>query len=279
MTSYAYHIVTFALITFFYSLNCNAERLPLQHGVKYHNRISINDYFVSEKYDGIRGYWDGNSLFTRQGNPIFLPQGFTKNWPKVALDGELWSARGQFQKIVSCVRKKRPEPECWTKIKFMVFDLPTSNKKFSQRVEQIKKLLHHSNSQTISPVKQFTLTTHNQLFKTLDEVVAQGAEGLMLHYKHAYYKQGRNSALLKLKPYQDEEAFVLKHIPGKGKFKGMLGAILVKNKQGIQFKIGTGFSHKERLSPPAIGSEITYKYIGKTERGVPRFASFLRIKQ
>ena len=268
-----------SLLSIFPIINAYANKLPIQHGVNYRNNININDYWISEKLDGMRGYWNGKNLLTRQGNPIYLPKGFSDNWPNVPLDGELWSARGKFQEIISCTRKKTPSPKCWQHIKFMVFDLPESTLHFSQRIQQINQYLAQSSSQTIAMITQFTLTNNKQLFTKLDEVVALGGEGLMLHHKKAYYHSGRNAHLLKLKPYQDAEATVLKHIKGKGKYKTMLGALLVENAQGIQFKIGTGFSDNERQHPPKIGSKITYKYIGKTKRGVPRFASFLRIKQ
>ncbi|GHE99380.1 DNA ligase [Thalassotalea profundi] len=273
---YGFASILFILL---YSFSAFAENLPIQHGINYHNSLNINDYWISEKLDGIRGYWTGKKLLTRQGNPIYTPQGYTDNWPKTPLDGELWSNRGEFQRIVSCTRKKVPEPECWKAITFKVFDLPTSKINFTQRINKIQNIIEQSQSTTISMVEQFSLTNETQLYNKLNQVVSLGGEGLMLHHKQAIYKIGRNKALLKLKPYQDEEAIVLKHIPGKGKYKDMLGSLLVRNKQGFEFKIGTGFSDKERQQPPAIGSEITYKYIGKTDRGVPRFASFLRIKQ
>ena len=56
----------------------------------------------------------------------------------------------------------------------------------------------------------------------------------------------------------------------------MLGALLVENGDGLRFRIGTGFKDKDRKNPPPIGTVITYKYFGKTNKGLPRFASFLR---
>ena len=100
----------------------------------------------------------------------------------------------------------------------------------------------------------------------------------MLHLAAAHYHSGRSKNLLKLKKHQDAEALVIEHMPGKGKYRGFLGAIKVRTPEGIIFKIGTGFSDQQRQHPPKVGSVITYKYIGKTQRGVPRFASFLRIK-
>ena len=100
----------------------------------------------------------------------------------------------------------------------------------------------------------------------------------MLKKKNSLYTAARNNNLIKLKPYQDDEAIVLSHFAGKGKFKGMMGAILVQNRQGKKFKIGSGFTDNERKHPPKIGTTITYKYIGFTKYQTPRFATFLREK-
>jgi len=76
----------------------------------------------------------------------------------------------------------------------------------------------------------------------------------------------------------DAEAVVINHISGKGKYKGMLGSMVVETADKKRFKIGSGFSDKERKNPPAVGSVITYKYFGLTSKGVPRFASFVRVR-
>lgn len=88
----------------------------------------------------------------------------------------------------------------------------------------------------------------------------------------------RNPNVMKLKPYLDAEARVIGHIAGKGQFAGQLGALRVQTADGRVFSIGTGFSLAERQHPPAIGTLITYKYLGLTVNGLPRFASFLRVR-
>jgi len=74
------------------------------------------------------------------------------------------------------------------------------------------------------------------------------------------------------------EAVVVGHLPGKGRLAGMLGALLVETPDGRRFRLGTGFSDEERREPPPLGATVTYRYFGKTRNGVPRFASFLRIR-
>jgi DNA ligase-1 len=134
-------------------------------------------------------------------------------------------------------------------------------------------------SPNVQVIPQFRLTNKSQLMFKLDELVAQGAEGLMLHHQGAYYEDGRNANLLKLKKHQDAEATVIAHNLGKGKYKGLLGSMLVELDNGLQFKIGSGFSDIQRQNPPPIGSIITFKYFGFTAKGIPRVASFLRVKR
>src|SRR6187402_3421649 len=78
-------------------------------------------YLISEKYDGVRGLWDGQTLRTRAGNVIAAPAWFIARLPKQALDGELWLGRGQFEKVSGTVRKMTPQDDEWRQIKYMVF--------------------------------------------------------------------------------------------------------------------------------------------------------------
>ncbi len=249
----------------------------VQLASKYQAREKISDYWVSEKLDGIRGYWNGKTLLTRNGNTLHSPTWFTQGWPKRAIDGELWLGRDKFQQTSSCVLAKSKN-DCWKKVKFMMFDLPKHSGTFSQRVQAMKKLMHASQSQYLEMIRQEKLPNEKALYKSLSQVVSQKGEGLMLHYQDAYYQQGRSNHLMKLKQFQDAEAKVIKHLQGQGKYRQMLGSLLVETEQGLQFKIGSGFSDKERKNPPAIGSTITYKYFGTTQKGIPRFASFMRIR-
>ena len=57
-----------------------------------------------------------------------------------------------------------------------------------------------------------------------------------------------------------------------------MGALLVETPEGVRFKLGTGFGDDERRSPPRIGSWISYRFQGETDAGVPRFATYLRMR-
>ena len=160
----------------------------------------------------------------------------------------------------------------------MLFDMPKHEGVFTKRLEAMKNLVANSGSKYLKVIEQSKVSTHQNLTKQLNEVVKNGGEGLMLHCEDSLYQAVRNDDLLKLKTFEDAEAVVIAHITGEGKFTGMMGAMLVENKEKIRFKIGTGFTEEQRKFPPEIGAVITYKFFGKTKNNKPRFASFMRVR-
>jgi DNA ligase len=244
-------------------------------------RPEINpvNYLVSEKYDGVRAVWDGKMLRFRSGRPVGAPQWFIAKLPREPLDGELWLGRGRFESLSGIVRKTEPQDEEWRQIKYMIFELPQAPGTFAERARRIKEIVARVNWPQCVAVEQFYVTDRAALKRKLDEVVRGGGEGLMLHLADAPYSTGRSDVLLKLKPLQDTEAVVIEHIPGKGKYQGMLGALRVKTPEGAFFQIGTGFNDATRRNPPPVGTMITYTYRGLTKTGLPRFPSYLRVRE
>ena len=248
---------------------------PLQLASMYNKHVTLEHYLVSEKLDGIRARWTGSTLLSRSGNPIHAPAWFTENWPNVPLDGELWTKRQDFQRIASIVLRDKPD-ERWRQVKFMLFDLPDHGGPFIVRVNKMKDLVADTSNKHLVAIKQITMANHQALEKELRVITDAGGEGLMLHHKQALYTDGRSSHLLKAKLFEDAEARVIAHMPGKGKYTGMMGSLLVETASHVRFKIGTGFTDNDRQHPPPVGSWVTYKYYGMTDAGKPRFASFLR---
>lgn len=238
----------------------------------------VSKYLVSEKYDGVRAIWTGTQFVTRKGNIINSPSWFTATLPNVWLDGELWTKRKHFSVLSGIVRTKNPNNHDWQTITYKVFDMPDKNLPFSTRYKNYNELITSLNSPHISIVVQYSFTNNEQLTEYFENITKQGGEGVMLHLASAKHSNGRSNSLLKLKPYLDAEAIVVAHLPGKGKYQGMLGALRVKTVQGQVFSIGTGFSDAQRAAPPEIGSTVTYRFHGLTKNGLPRFASFLRAR-
>jgi DNA ligase-1 len=57
-----------------------------------------------------------------------------------------------------------------------------------------------------------------------------------------------------------------------------VGALRVRDAEGRVFRIGSGLTAELRRSPPPLGSRITYRYRGQTSQGLPRFATFWRMR-
>lgn len=233
-------------------------------------------WWMSEKLDGVRAYWDGENFWSRLGNKFFVPDEFKKNLPEdIHLDGELWGGRGYFQETVGTVKRQDYSGD-WNKIVYVVFDCPSYEQEhFEWRQNHLKYLFELHTSKHWKVLKQKECKNLKDLKEFLAKVEAKGGEGIMLREPNSFYEKGRSHTLLKVKNFYDEEGFVVGHEPGKGKHKGRLGKLVVRRPDGIEFGVGTGFSDKERESPPSIGSKITYRYQELTDGGVPRFPSFV----
>lgn len=237
------------------------------------------DYLVSEKFDGVRALWDGKALRFRSGREVNAPRWFIEKLPLQALDGELWLGRGRFEELSGFVRRTLPEDVEWRQITYLVFELPAAPGSFAERARRLQEIAAAAGWPQLVAVTQFRVADRIRLKRKLDEVVRGGGEGLMLHRADAPYTTGRTDVLLKLKPLLDTEAVVKAHVPGKGKYMGMLGALRVEAPDGKRFVIGTGFTDMVRKNPPVIGTTITYTYRGLTKNGLPRFASYLRERE
>lgn len=244
----------------------------------YQQGTPLADYWVSEKLDGVRAYWDGECLWSRGGHPFSAPEWFIRDFPQQPLDGELWLGRGRFAQLSGTVRKARPVDKEWQSVRFMVFDLALADQTFDQRLSRLRELVSQAASPYLGMIEQSRPGSHKQLMARLDEIIAAGGEGLMLRYGASVYKAGRSDDLLKVKRFNDAEATVVGSLPGKGKYQGVMGALRVRLANNREFRIGSGFSDAERTDPPPMGSVITFKYYGYTATGLPRFASFLRLR-
>lgn len=272
-------LIGFFLLAMSFTSIASENKVPeLQLANSYHDQIDIANYWVSEKFDGVRGYWDGTRMISRQGNIIHTPPWFVDALPETPLDGELWLDRGQFDRLSGIIRRHNIDENNWRLVKYLIFDLPASQQTFDLRIEQIKFIVKQVNRSHIQAVEQFKLENHQLLIETLDGIVKNEGEGLMLHRGASYYRNNRSDDLVKLKQTNDAEARVIEHYPGKGKYRGLLGSLLVETSDRRRFKIGSGFSDLDRANPPPIGSLISYRYFGLTSKGIPRFASFLRIR-
>jgi DNA ligase-1 len=234
-------------------------------------------WWLSEKLDGVRAYWDGKQFLSRQGNLYYAPDWFVAGLPEVPLDGELWLGRKQFQRAVGIVRRQ-DRSDHWKQIKFLIFDAPTVDAEFEQRLRFLQDLVTKQSLEYVQAHAHEQCRGMDHLNEELARVEALGGEGLMLRQPGSLYVTGRSTTLLKVKHFLDAEARVVGHEPGKGRHNGRLGALLVEMANGTKFSVGTGFSDAERAAPPAIGSLIQFRYQELSDAGVPRFPSYVGVR-
>jgi len=238
----------------------------------------IKNWLMSEKLDGVRAYWDGQALFSRSGKRFAVPEWFIKDFPKFELDGELWTKRGDFEGVISIVNRQQPH-NGWRKISYQIFEVPNAKGNFQQRLNKIKNYLKTYPSTSIKVIPQQICNSEEHLQLFLSEIEHLGGEGVVVRNAGLNYHTGRSFTSLKVKSAQDAECRITGYKKGKGKFKGLTGALLCQMDDRRIIAIGSGLSDKERENPPAIGTIITYKYNGFTSSGKPRFPVFLRIRK
>ncbi|MEA2116643.1 MAG: DNA ligase [Thermodesulfobacteriota bacterium] len=257
----------------------NAHALEIMLPQIYTEGIDVSGWLMSEKLDGVRGYWDGKQLLSKNGNPFYPPAAFTRNFPPFALEGELWGGRRTFEKTVSIVKKQQPH-DGWLELQFAIFDVPQATGGFIRRLQRVKDWFANHPNRFAFVIPQKNVADNGQLKTELQRVEKLGGEGLIVRKPDTLYANGRSRNILKVKNFFDMEAVVIAHIKGKGRNQGRLGSLLVELPENskIKFKIGTGFSDEERDNPPPVGSIITFKYYGFYKSGLPKFPSFLRIR-
>ena len=253
---------------------------------------NVSGWLASEKLDGVRAYWDGENLLSRQGKKLNAPLSFTKNFPKFALDGELYAKELKFEEIQASVMDKLPDEKAWSRLKFHVFDVPEASGGLLTRLEILVKFLKNEPNQNLIIIKQIKMRDNAQFLKFAESIITKGGEGTVVREPNAPYERKRSKNALKFKKFKDAECEVIAVNKGSGKYANFAGSLTCKAlggkddkekagepKEGTIFKIGSGLSDKNRQDPPKIGSIITYKFQNLTSNGKPRFPIFLRVRE
>ena len=149
---------------------------------------------MSEKFDGIRAYWNCKILISRHGNKISNPSWFIEEFPKdITLDGELWMGRGTFELLRGIINGGYKKDDLlWKQIYFMLFDLPNSKEEYEKRIFELKKLKlpNHVNIVDIQKCKG-----KDHLQEYLQQILEYGGEGIMLNQPNSFYISTRTNSL------------------------------------------------------------------------------------
>ena len=253
---------------------------------------NVSGWLASEKLDGVRAYWDGENLLSRQGKKLNTPRSFTKNFPKFALDGELYAKELKFEEIQATVMDKLPNEKAWQRLKFHIFDVPEASGGLLDRLEVLAKFLKNEPNENLIIIKQIKMRDNAQFLKFTEDIIAKGGEGAVVRDPNTPYERKRSKNALKFKKFKDAECKIIAINKGSGKYSKAAGSLTCKAlggkdkeekagepKAGTIFKIGSGLSDEKRQNPPKIGSIITYKFQNLTANGKPRFPIFLRVRE
>jgi DNA polymerase/3'-5' exonuclease PolX len=276
------------------------------------NCIPPVGWIVSEKYDGYRARWMGetNHVFLSRAQKEFsgAPDWYKLAMPEENLDGELWVGRENFQSM-GVVRKKAPDPKEWIPVKYLVYDIPDLDKPFSERLIILRKIVKENKAiwdevkktlpeelQIECPLKmapQTVIESEEQMEEIYRTIIEKGGEGIMLKDPDSFYENKRSNYLLKYKPSFDEEAIIVDYKLGKGKYTGILGGFICKpllnmdtyhlidKDEQHEFSI-SGMDDEVRneyKETHPIGTVISYEHSGKTDSGKPRFARYMRKRE
>lgn len=237
----------------------------------------ISGFVMSEKLDGVRGYWDSKKLLSRQGKQILAPDFWTQNFPPFAIDGELYTKRDDFENIASIINSSKKRDD-WRNIKLYVFDVPDANGTLIERLEVLQNFLDSNPNEFIKIIPQIKISSKEQMEEFFTNIVQNGGEGVVLRDPNLPYEAKRSTQALKYKKQNEANCKVIKINQGKGRYKDLMGSVDCEMLNGIKLKIGSGFSDKNRANPPKIGEVITFKYEQLNKNGVPKFARYLRVR-
>lgn len=264
--------------------------------------ILKDDWYISEKYDGIRAIWNGTKLLTRAKREFsFVPEWFKALLPTFPIEGEILVPGKPFSYFSGVTVRKSDDPR-WNEVVFRVFDTPISDKIFEERKSIVEKYIDELNSpfivcadfQLIPKIEKNIQQIHDKFNK----LVKEGKEGLMMIRKDNMYQAKRVKTILKYKKEHEGECTVIEYLVGTGKYTGILGKIRCKLSNGKEFNMGTGFvdaqrkcytfnddgTFKKLVQPegdpvPVIGNLVTYSCMEVIEKtGLPRLPVFKTIR-
>ena len=266
----------------------NMLAFDLEKAKIYKQEHNVRGWYMSEKLDGIRAYWNGHNLLSKNGNIINAPKYFTKNFPSFSLDGELWTIRNDFENIQSIVLDKKPSIK-WKQLTYNIFEVPSIKEDFMQRLAYAKKHFKKSKNVYVKFIEQIKCKNSQDLDVFLENIILLKGEGVIIKKGDLAYQEGRSSNILKVKKFYDAEGLVIginykkknenNNKTNKNKINKKMKSLKIKLPNNIIFNLGGGFSNIQRINHPKIGDIITYKYYGLTKYKKPKFASFLRIRK
>jgi len=226
--------------------------------------VNPRRWFWSEKMDGIRGYWDGSNMFSKEGNYINTPASIRSQLPDFPLDGELWMGRNSFYE---CKRKMLTGD--WSGVSYNIFDAPKFPGSFSERLQHLRSTIKQSEAVKVVDMKQ--CSGIDQLWSLLREIVREGGEGIVLRKDGSPYIGGRSENLLRVKPLFMDVVQIIENeemVEENGAF--VFKPALVRNSWGAEFRLFQRISEKRFRHFHDSNRSLVIAFNSVTTQGNPR---------
>jgi DNA ligase-1 len=155
--------------------------------------------WLSEKLDGVRAYWNGSNLISKNSKTLYCPNWFTEGLPSgISLDGELWMGRGKLENTMATLNSSDINESSWKDMKYMIFDLVGCKKPIEDRMKEMEEMKSKLPSH-IEVLKRIECTGNDELIELLKEIIENGGEGLMVNKPQSIYIGERTRTILKVK--------------------------------------------------------------------------------
>lgn len=258
--------------------------------------------YVSPKLDGYRCfavYKDGEVRLLSRNGSVF------KNFPTIeaavvelakrmeqaalVLDGEIMSDDfNSMQKSAFASVRGTTVGD----VKFHIFDrlsyLEYEEGEFAEmfvdRVPYIEALGKYTENLPLVIVPHVEVNSEEEILNLERKYLEDGYEGAMFRSAELVYYFGKKSnKMLKFKTMQSQDCVITGMIEGEGKYVGMLGALVVRQENGVSCEVGTGFTDQMRKEfwdnkDDIIDKMIEVKYQELSPDSVMRFPVYMRFR-
>lgn len=186
--------------------------------------IFYDNWWASEKYDGVRACWNpkAKKMYSRSGAEIETPVFSGYVLPSsIVLDGEIWLGRGNLDALTKVTAYLSSNE--WPLARYCVFDSPLQNHSYEYRYRLLCNKI--SVNPAVILITQLYCRTEPLSLALFTLISSEGGEGVVLRLPMSQYQQGRSNSLLKLKVQRDQEGVVitkradgsyLLHVPSGG---------------------------------------------------------------
>lgn len=199
------------------------------------------------------------------------------------LDGELYAHHLTFEEIHSRVSRTVNLHPDYEAIGYYIFDIVNI---YKTQIERMNILLDLSITGPLTRVPICICNNLDEVMRSYNDFIEAGYEGMIVRHATASYVRKRSIFMMKFKPKRSDTYDIVgsvEEVSITGVPKQALGALILRGSDGIEFKVGTGFSRGDRARLwkgvellKGKRAKISYQHLTSGKK-VPRFPVFVEI--